>query len=134
MQVRFELVQKEISFSELKMADLHLDALYKGGASGNVSDDPISKLMMYENQEGFRIVGRRKTEEYKFSVLYSTLDGSDWSDSIDLERRVFVFFGDNNEPGHELPATHKVGNKMSTILDCISNLYCQVSIIGKEEV
>lgn len=106
------MVQKEFSFSELKTADLHLDALYKGGTSGNVGDDPISKLMMCENQGGFRIVGKRKTGEYKFAVLYSTLDDPDWPDSIDLEQGIFVYFGDNKGPGHEILATHKGGNRL----------------------
>ncbi len=72
------MVQKEILFSELKTADLYVDALYKAGISGNVSDDPISKLMLCENQGGFRIVGKRPiqhTNSQCFIQHWMTLTG-----------------------------------------------------------
>jgi hypothetical protein len=47
------VIQKEFCFAELKKADLHVDALYKAGTQGNMSDDPISKLGGCENQGGF---------------------------------------------------------------------------------
>jgi|WetSurMetagenome_2_1015567.scaffolds.fasta_scaffold289748_1 hypothetical protein len=70
------MVQKEILFSELKTADLYVDALYKAGISGNVSDDPISKLMLCENQGGFRIVGKRTNSAYKLAVSQDILSSS----------------------------------------------------------
>jgi hypothetical protein len=106
------MVQKLFSFSELKTANLYIDALYKSGTSGNVSDDPISKLMSCENQGGFRIKGKRSKLEYKFAVLYSTLDDPDWPDSLDLEQGCFIYYGDNKAPGHQLLATPKGGNKL----------------------
>jgi hypothetical protein len=106
------VVRREFSFTKLKTADLFLDALYKGGISGNVSDDPISKLIGCENQGGFRIVGKRRTAEYKLAVLYSTLEDPDWPDSLDLEHGIFVYYGDNKEPGHELHDTPKGGNRL----------------------
>jgi len=106
------MTQQEFSFSELKTANLCIDALYKAGASGNVSDDPISKLMLCENQGGFRIVGKRSASEYKFAVLYSTLEDPDWPDTLDIEQGYFVYYGDNKNPGHELHDTPKGGNKL----------------------
>jgi len=54
------LSRKEFSFKNLKSADLQVDALYEAGISGNLGDDPISKLMGCGNQGGFRIVGNSK--------------------------------------------------------------------------
>ena len=104
--------QKEFSFDELKDADLIVDAVYKGGNFKDVRDDPLCKLMGCSNQGGFRIVGNSETSEYKFAVLYSTLLDPDWPDGLDLENGLFVYYGDNKKPGHELHDTPKKGNKL----------------------
>jgi hypothetical protein len=61
---------------------------------------------------GFRIVGKRSTSEYKFAVLYSTLEDLDWPDTLDIEQGYFVYYGDNKNPGHELLDTPKGGNRL----------------------
>lgn len=104
--------QKEFSFTELRTADLHVDALYKAGIHGDMRDDPLSKLMGCENQGGFRKVGKQSTSEYKLAVLYSLLDDPDWPDTLDMEQGVFIYYGDNKEPGHELHDTPKGGNRL----------------------
>jgi hypothetical protein len=106
------MVQKEFSFAELRTADLQVDALYKAGTQGNMRDDPLSKLMGCENQGGFRKVGKQSTSEYKLAILFSLLDDPDWPDTLDTEQGVFVYYGDNKEPGHELHDTPKGGNKL----------------------
>ncbi len=45
-------------------------------------------------------------------MLYSTLDDPDWPDRIDLELGYFIYYGDNKEPGHDLLATPKGGNRL----------------------
>ena len=45
---------KVFKFKELEKADLIVDAIYEGGDKGNVSDDPISKLLKCGNQAGYR--------------------------------------------------------------------------------
>lgn len=94
------------------MADLVVDATYKGGTSGNFGDEPLSKIMGCDNQGGFRIMGNSRTSEYKLAVLYSSLVDTDWPDSLDLETGLFVYYGDNKRPGHELHETPKRGNKL----------------------
>jgi hypothetical protein len=104
--------QKEFSFEQLNEADLQVDALYKAGTKGNMSDDPLSKLMGCENQGGFRKIGKVSTSEYKLAILYSLMDDPDWPDRLDIEQGVFVYYGDNKEPGHELHETRKGGNRL----------------------
>jgi len=106
------LSRNQISFDELERADLIVDSIYKGGTFGDVRDDPLSKLMGCGNQGGFRIVGNSRTSEYKLAVLYSSLDDPDWPDSLDLETGLFIYYGDNKRPGHELHDTPRRGNNL----------------------
>jgi hypothetical protein len=97
----------EIRFEQLGNADLIIDAVYQGGIQGNLSDDPISKLIGCGTQGGFRIIGKR-TNTYKLTVLYSSMDDPDWPDYLDTETGIFIYYGDNKKPGHELHS--KKGN------------------------
>ena len=98
------------NFSKLSEADLIVDALYEGGCSGNAGDDPISKLLKCGNQGGFRYLGGYSDARY--CVLYSELSNTDWPEEIDFERGIFIYFGDNKKPGHELHDTPKKGNQI----------------------
>jgi hypothetical protein len=100
---------KTFEFDELKTADLLVDALYKSGNRGNAGDDPLSKLVECSNQGGFRYIGQLGNG-VKLCVLYSDLADADWPDSIDLESGIFVYYGDNRSPGHELHETNRKGN------------------------
>lgn len=104
--------RKQFSFKELETADLFVDAMYKGGTFGDIRDDPLSKLLGCGNQGGFRIVGNSKTSEYQLAVLYSSLADPDWPDSLDSETGLFVYYGDNKRPGHELHDTPRKGNSL----------------------
>ena len=42
-------VEKIIGFENIYKSNLVVDALYKGGNNGNMSDEVLSKLMMCEN-------------------------------------------------------------------------------------
>lgn len=100
---------KEIKFEEIGKVDLFVDALYKGGIQGNTGDDPISKLVGCGNQGGFRYVGSA-SEGIKLCVLYSSLTDLDWPDALDPVLGIFVYFGDNKSPGHDLHDTQRKGN------------------------
>jgi hypothetical protein len=98
-------------FDELGQADLVIDAVYEGGKSGNSSDDPLSKLLQgVGNQGGFRAAGRGSDK--KFVVLYTSGEDQDWPDSLDLNTGLFVYYGDNKRPGHELHDTSRGGNEL----------------------
>ena len=103
---------KHFVFEELETADLVVDATYMGGNLGDVRDDPLSKLMECGNQGGFRIIGNSRTSEYKLAVLYSNLNDPNWPDTLDPETGLFVYYGDNKRPGHELHDTPRKGNNL----------------------
>ena len=70
-----------VPFDSLQDADLIVDAVYEGGDSGNVSDDPLSKLLPgVGNQGGFRYAGQRGA--HRFVVLYSSGEDPDWPDKL----------------------------------------------------
>jgi len=101
---------KTFSFSELSNSHLVLDANYEGGSKKNASDDPINKLIGCGNQGGFRYKGSLVKGNINLCVLYSELTDADWPDKLDLESGVFVYYGDNKTPGHDLHDTKKRGN------------------------
>lgn len=64
--------QVVIDFDSLQDCDLQVDATYQGGKDGNVSDDPLSKLLSVGNQGGFRPKKNPKKDAgYSLCVLYS---------------------------------------------------------------
>jgi hypothetical protein len=46
-----------IPFSDLEDADLIIDAVYEGGNTGNIADDPLAKLLRGGNAGNFRFCG-----------------------------------------------------------------------------
>lgn len=94
-----------IPFNSLPDSDLIVDAVYEGGDTKNVSDDPLSKLLPgVGNQGGFRGSLQR------YLVLYTSGEDRDWPDYLDLSTGRFVYYGDNKRPGCELHDTRKGGN------------------------
>ncbi|MEQ2006558.1 MAG: restriction endonuclease [Limisphaerales bacterium] len=98
-----------IPFEALPTADLIVDEVYEGGPQNHAGADPICKLLSgVGNSGGFRYPGRR--EQPRYVVLYSDGDNQDWPDSIDYQRGLFRYYGDNRRPGHELHDTPRGGN------------------------
>jgi hypothetical protein len=93
---------------ELVRCDLIVDAVYKGGGSGNAGDEPIHKLLGCGVQGGFRYRGPHTAPS--LLVLYSSLEEPDWPDYLDMYSGQFTYHGDNRTPGHEILDTHKKGN------------------------
>lgn len=100
---------KAFSFDDLPEADLVVDAVYLGGTSKTIGDDPLSKLMRCGNQGGFRTVGGNPT---KYVVLYSSQADRDWPDDLDTATGIFTYYGDNKTPGSGLHETNRGGNKL----------------------
>lgn len=99
-----------VSFDQLHNADLHLDAIYSGGSSGTVADDPIGKLLPVGNAGGFRTKGPRASP---FLVaLCSSGRDHDWPDVLDRETGLFTYFGDNRTPGRAVSDTQRGGNQI----------------------
>jgi len=99
-----------ISFSDLQLTDLYIDAVYQGGRSGNAGDDPLSELLSVSNQGGFRYRGSLAALE--LVVLTSSLNDPDWPDGLDRETGIFTYYGDNKRPGRALHETPRNGNEL----------------------
>ncbi len=97
-------------FASLDAADLIVDAVYRGGRSGNAGDDPLARLLPVGNQGGFRTSGGRTSPE--IVVLYSAMDDPDWPDALSLETGSFEYYGDNKKPGRTIHDTARGGNQI----------------------
>ena len=104
---------KEVDFVNLAQADLVIDAVYRGGTSGNAGDDPIHYVLPVGNQGGFRFRGSAdRLAQVELVVLYSDLGEPGWPDLLDTESGRFIYYGDNRHPGHDLHATPRRGNQI----------------------
>lgn len=102
---------KTVQFENISTADLVVDAIYESSADGQLSGEPISKLLPGSgNMGGFRVSGRGGRKNWV--VLFTTGEDRDWPDSLDLNTGKFIYFGDNKTPGHELHDTRAGGNKV----------------------
>lgn len=117
-------------YEELTDAPLVIDAVYlsKGTLFG---DGPLDKLLpKIDNQGGFRRIRRKDSSgQLAYIVLYTTLDESDWPDSLDPETGIFRYFGDNRTPGKSLHDTPKKGNQyLRDVFSKIDNANDRVNI------
>jgi hypothetical protein len=101
---------KSISFDALGGADLHVDAVYESGRSGNAGDDPFPRLLRLSNMGGFRYRGSLAALE--MVVLTSSMSDANWPDELDREIGSFTYYGDNKQPGQALHATPRNGNEL----------------------
>ena len=100
-----------VKFPDLNGSDLIVDAVYESSSDGQLSGEPISKLLPGSgNMGGFRVSGRGSRKNWV--VLFTTGEDRDWPDSLDLNTGKFIYFGDNKTPGHELHDTRAGGNKV----------------------
>ncbi len=101
-----------VPFVDLAKVDLHVDAIYEGGSSGHVGDDPIARLLNVGNMGGFRPVGTSLPEGCRFVALFTTGAEDDWPDEFDPREGAFTYFGDNKTPGGDLLDTSRGGNRL----------------------
>lgn len=100
-----------VQFQDLNRSELIVDAVYESSADGQLSGEPISKLLPGSgNMGGFRVSGRGGRKNWV--VLFTTGEDRDWPDTLDLNTGKFVYFGDNKTAGHELHGTRAGGNKV----------------------
>jgi len=103
-------MSKTIPFNQLSASDLTVETVYEGGTAGNVSDDPLGKLVPVGNQGGFRYAGSIRDDDLRMVVLYTSGADREWPDALDRETGLFTYFGDNREPGKQLHHTSRGGN------------------------
>ncbi len=99
-----------VPFSEMRFADLRVDAIYQGGRKGNAGDDPLPYLLKISNSGGFRYRG--SLDRLELLVLTSSLSDPDWPDMLDSETGTFTYYGDNKHPGRGLHETPRKGNEL----------------------
>ena len=106
--------QNVVKFIELDKSDLHIDAIYLGGSAGNISDEPLNKLVPgLSNAGGFRQIVKvaNKPKRVRLCALVSSGTDPDWPDNLDQERGVYTYFGDNRKAGnHDMHDTSRGGN------------------------
>ena len=84
---------KVFPFDSLAVCDLVIDAVYAGGTSGSVADDPLVRLLPGGNQGGFRFKNDPATKRPLFIALYSDFADPDWPDAFyPEERKVGLFW------------------------------------------
>lgn len=101
-----------VGFDDLSSADLIVDAVYEGGQSGTIADDPIVKLLPVGNSGGFRYQGARPAPI--LVALCSSGRDLDWPDGLDATTGIYTYFGDNRTPGSPLLETPRGGNEILT--------------------
>lgn len=102
---------KIVSYADLPLSDLVIDAVYEGKPGGQLSGEALSHLLPgVGNQGGFRASG--KGEDKKFVALFTSGEDRDWPDTLDPNTGQFVYFGDNKKPGQEIHSTQRSGNLM----------------------
>lgn len=100
----------KFSNEDLDDADLIVDAVYKGGDSGNFGDDPLTDLLDVMNNKGFRkSLSDEAPSGYSYVVLFSNDSTPEWPDKLDKERGLFIYYGDNRDGENLLSEPH--GNK-----------------------
>ena len=104
-------MSRVIPHVDLSSCDLILDAVYESIHDGQLSGEPINKLLPGSgNMGGFRMAGRG--QDRNWVVLYTTGHDPDWPDILDSSTGLFTYYGDNKRPGHELHDTQKGGNAL----------------------
>lgn len=102
---------KVFEFHEITSADLVVDAIYESSPDGQLSGEPMAKLLPGSgNMGGFRVCGRGKKKNWV--ILFTTGEDRDWPDTLNINTGQFVYYGDNKTPGHELHETNAGGNKV----------------------
>lgn len=106
--------QNTIAFEDLANADLHIDAIYKGGKVANYGAEPLSKLIKVGTAGGFRPIKGGTPRRVTLCALVTSGEDPNWPDNLDTERGIFTYYGDNKTAGNaDMHETHpNYGNKI----------------------
>jgi hypothetical protein len=97
-----------IPFAQLEGAHLAAGTVYEGGDSGNLSDDPLARLLKGGNSGGFRYCG--SVDNLNYLIITINTDSRKWTDTINPESGTVVCYGDNRSPEHGIHDTPRHGN------------------------
>jgi hypothetical protein len=109
-------------YEELSSAPLLVNSIYEGGVKKNpAADDPLTKLFKLDgfiksvgNRGGFRKsrkeINGKVTNEIAYSVIFSSKKINEWPNAYDYTTGIFIYYGDNREPGNHYLNTKQKGN------------------------
>lgn len=109
-------------YEELSSAPFLINSIYEGGAKKNpAADDPLTKLFKLNgfiksvgNRGGFRKsrkeINGKITNEIAYSVIFSSKKVKEWPNTYDESTGIFIYYGDNREPGNNYLSTKQKGN------------------------
>jgi hypothetical protein len=97
-----------IPFTALEGVHLEAGTVYEGGDTGNLSDDPLARLLKGGNSGGFRYCG--SVDNLNYLVITISTDNQQWPDTIDPESGTVACYGDNRSPIHGIHHTPRHGN------------------------
>jgi len=97
-----------IPFAQLEGVNLTAGTVYEGGDSGNLSDDPLARLLKGGNSGCFRYCG--SLDSLNYFIITITTDNRQWTDTVDPESGTVICYGDNRSPDHGIHNTPRHGN------------------------
>lgn len=106
-----------VNFADLPGADLQVEGIYRGGTKGDISSDPLARLLPVGNLGGFRYKaasnrqrgGRLQLADVAIMALKME-NHPDWPDTLDESSGRLWYFGDQRHPGSDLHHTSRGGN------------------------
>ena len=111
--------------------ELRIDAEYRDTVNWKNPKDQFNKMFRVAdgkgivNSGGFRWkshnAGKSIIEQSAFVILVTNLEEDEWPDSLNVERGIFTYWGDNRTAGKELHATTKGGNRF--LVDTFNKLH-----------
>ena len=108
----------------------YIDAVYKANPNAkNLGGEVLSKLLPVGNQGGFRFVG--SATEPLFIALFTSGEDVYWRDDFNSALGIFLYYGDQKQPGKGLTDTKFKGN---LILEKIFERACSDDINERKKI
>lgn len=101
---------------------LQVDRIYRNTNNPNHPEDVFNRFFRFRDQKGInntsgfrakcKAGGSTDIEDCAFCVLVTNFGEVEWPDTVDLERGLFTYYGDNRRLGGELHQTAVGGNRL----------------------
>lgn len=117
--ISFEAICKHTKNLRKSNIKLIPGVIYKGGNTGNMKDEQLSKLMKVANTGGMR----SKNTVYgatAYVVLNITYKNNTWKDYVDYKEMKVIYYGDNSRSKDMYDTKHKGNKRLKHLYDNIS--------------
>lgn len=105
-----------VPFEDVPQSDLHVDTVYQGGGTNNLTSEVLSKLLHVGNSGGFRkckkLADGKKINDVGYACIFSTGEELEWRDEMDRTLGRFTYWGDNRKAGNPITRTSLGGNAL----------------------